>query len=402
MTNALDSELRAAFESATEFVQPSPDLGDRVRSAARRHRHRLAASLAAATAVVLVAAGGGVLATHGRHHPPVPSLPASGFPITFPDGYTALQLVASGSYLYAMLGLPGGEGGGVTLAAYDSVTGRLVRQISVPSAGGTALAVGPGGLVWLSFTADTASGPTGTWLLSPDLRVHSSGPAGSTYVLLPVGRTAALVPDQRGLYIVRLPLPGLPGRGTAHLERSTRLGPPMNTAPGTSAAMLDGRVVVQVTNGYGFDSHLVIAGQPGTTFGGRAAEQAGYIASAGNSLWVATYAVHGQYATGYGQLVRLNSRLQPTTPEAILDNPILARTVQVWAFGSTVWAATAAQGHALVCFAAGSRTGPVTTLAVPGPVSALAESGSTVYISATAPDANSGTVVSYPVPAACR
>lgn len=403
MTNALDGELRAAFETATEFVQPPPDMADLVRRAARQRRRRLTASLAAATAVVVIVAGG-FLATRDSHQP-APSGPPvirhRGFSIPFPDGYTALQLAVSGPYLYALIGPPDGDG--FTLAAYDRGTGQLVHQVSVPGAGGTALAVGPGGLVWLSFTAGTASGPTGTWLLSPDLRVHSSGSgAAGAYILLPVSRTTALIPGQYGLTLIRMPMPGSPGRGTEHLEQGTSLGPPPNTAPGVSAAMLDGRVVVQVTNGYGFHSHLVIAGQPGTTFGGRGADLAGYFASTGSSLWVATYAVHGQNATAFGQLVRVDSRLQPTTPEAILDNPILARTVRVWATGTTVWAATAARDHALVCFAAGSQLGLLTTLAVDGPVTAFAASGGTAYITTTIPDGASGTVFSYPIPAACR
>jgi hypothetical protein len=406
MTSTLDSELRACFEETTEFVHPPSDMADRVRRAAKRRQRRVAAAFACATAAVVIVAGSGFLAAHdwrqAGKHTSAPVNRGHGLSITFPDGYTALQLATAGPYLYAMIGPPDG-GQGATLAAYDRLTGRLVRQVSIPGAGGSALAVGPGGLVWLSFAADTmAARPTGTWLLSPDLRLHSSGPGGDISVLLPVSRTAALVPDQHGLLLVRMPVPGQPGWGTAQLEKSTSLGPALNTAPGVSAAALDGRIVVQVTNGYGFDSHLVIAGQPHTTFGGRANEQAGYLADTGHSLWVQTYAVHGQNATGYGQLVRLDSRLQPTTPKAILDSPVLAKTVQVWTYATTVWAVTAVPGYPLVCFAAGSRTGPVTSLPTSDPVTALASSGDTVYVTTTPADAASGIVRSYPVPAACR
>ena len=402
MTSGLDTELRAAFESATEFVQPPPDMPERVRRAARRHRQRLAAGLAAATAGVVIVAAGGFLATHDLHRTARTGPPASRdhrLSITFPDGDTARQLATSGSYLYALVGPPDGEG--ATLAAYDRLTGRLVHQVSVPGANGSTFSVGPGGLVWLSFGVGTAAGPSGTWLFSPDLRRHSTGPGGDTYALLPVSRTTALTPGQYGLTVVRMPLPGRPGRGVDHLEPRTSLGQPRNTAPGISAVSLDGRVVAQVTNGYGFDSHLVIAGHPRTTFGGRAAEQAGYIATSGGSVWVQTFAVHGQYATSFGQLVRVDSNLHPTTPEAILDSPVLARTEEVWAAGDTVFAATAAPGHALVCFAAGSRIGPVTSLPVRGPVTALAASGGTAYVTTTPRDALSGTVTSYPVPATC-
>jgi len=404
MTSALDSELSAAFESATEFVQPPPDMADRVRRAVRRRRQRLTAGLAAATAALVIVAGGGLLAAHDLHgaekHTRPPTGGDHGFSITFPDGDTARQLATSGSYLYALIGPPDAEG--VTLAAYDRSTGRLIHQVSVPGANGSTFAVGPGGLVWLSFGVGTAPGPSGTWLFSPDLRRHSTGPGGDAYALLPVSRTTALTPGQYGLTFLRMPLPGRPGRGADHLEPGTSLGQPRNTAPGISAVSLDGQIVAQVTNGYGFDSHLVIAGHPRTTFGGRAVEQAGYIASSRGSVWVQTYAVHGQYATDFGRLVRVDSNLHPTTPEAILDSPVLARTEEVWAAGDTVFAATAAPGHALVCFAAGGRIGPVTSLPARAPVTALAASVGTVYVTTTPQDAASGTVTSYPLPAACR
>lgn len=408
MTSALDSELSAAFESTTEFVQPPPDLADRVRREVRRRRRWLTVSIASATAAVAIVAGGGFLAAHDLHRAGKHASPPTGgdheFSLTLPAGDTAQQLATAGSYLYVLIGPPDGEG--ATLAAYDRSTGRLVHEISVPGAGGSALAVGPGGLVWLSFDASTSAGPSGTWLLSPDLQRHSTAPGGDTYALLPVSQTTALIPGQYGLTLVRIAPPGGHRRATEHLEQRTSLGPPMNTAPGTSAAVLNGRVVVQVTNGYGLHSHLVIAGHPHVTFGGRDSEQAGYVASDGDSLWLQTFAVHGpleaQYATGFGQLMRLNSRLQPTTPNAVLDSPVLARTVQVWASAGTVWAATAARGHPLVCFADDSQPGPVTTLPLRGPVTALAAAGNAVYVTTTPADAASGTVTSYPVPAACR
>jgi hypothetical protein len=402
MTSDLDQELRTTFNEGSDFVQPPPGMADRVRHAAQRRRRTVAGAVASATAAVVIVAGG-FLATHDWHQAGNHGLPATTlrrFTITFPDGDTARQLATSGSYLYALIGPPDSEG--VSLAAYDRSTGRLVHEVSVPGAGGSALAVGPGGLVWLSFAASNSSGPSGTWLLSPDLRVHSSAGGGGAYVLLPTRRTAALVPDQNGLVLIRLPLPGRPGKATERLEPGSSLGQSLKTAPGVSAAVLDGRVVVQVTNGSGFDSHLVVAGHPHITFGGRAADQVGFTAQIGDSVWVATYVVHGQYATDSGQLVRVNSKLHPTTPEAVLESPVLARTEQVWGFAGTVWAATAAPGHALVCFAAGGRTGPIIALPARGPVTALAASDGTVYVTTTPRDAASGTVTSYPVPAACR
>jgi hypothetical protein len=403
MTSDLDQELRTAFSEASDFVQPPPGMADRVRSATQRRRRRLAAAVASATAAAVIVAGGGFLATHDWHRAGKHGLPATtvhGFTITFPDGDTAQQLATSGPYLYALIGPSDSEG--VSLAAYDRGTGRLVHEVSVPGAGGSALAIGPGGLVWLSFAASTSAGPSGTWLLSPDLRFHSGAGGGAAYVLLPISRAAALIPDQNGLILVRLPLPGRPGRSTERLEPGTSLGQSLKTAPGVSAAVLDGRIVVQVTNGSGFDSHLVVAGHPHITFGGRAANQVGFTAQIGDSVWVATYAVHGQYATDFGKLLRLNSKLDPTTPTSVLDSPVLARTEQVWGDAGTVWAATLAPGHALVCFAASGRTGPIITLPVHAPVTALAAADGTVYVTTTPRDAASGTVTSYPVPAACR
>ncbi len=100
----------------------------------------------------------------------------------------------------------------------------------------------------------------------------------------------------------------------------------------------------------------------------------------GGSLWVSTFAIHNSNADASGPLVRLDGQLRVTTPEFVRASPVLAKTEEIWADGETVLAATAAAGHALVCFAAGSATGPVATLPVSGQVVALAATQDTVYV----------------------
>jgi hypothetical protein len=399
---SLEEELRAALEAASEFVHARPGLAERARLAARRRRRRLAAAIAATTAVLLVAAGGSYLLAvrlqsgpelSGQQHQP-----KSG-PIYLkglPADYQVQQLAVSGPYLYVLTNGPD------VLSAYNRATGQLVRAVTVP-AEPTGLAVGPGGLVWLVSTA-AGGNSGGLWLLSPDLRLRSAYGAVQTNVILPVGRTTALTPTQDGLLTVRMPAPGQPGRATTHLAAGTSVGPSQNTAPGTSAALLvDGRVAVQVTNGYGYDSHITIAGHPGVRFGGSLRQQAGYVISMGGSLWISTFAIHNSYADASGPLVRLDSQLRATTPEFVRASPVLAKTEEIWADGDTVLAATAAAGHALVCFSARSATGPVATLPVSGQVVALAAAQDTVYVSTARSETNGAwAVASYPVPASCR
>lgn len=396
------SELRAAFQEASEFVQPRPGLADKVRGTARRRRRRLVAVIAATTAVLLVAAGGSYL--RARLHQPGPELSrqhhgVKSGPIylkSLPADYQVQQLAVSGPYLYVLTNGPD------VLSAYDRATGKLVRAVTVPALP-TVLAVGPGGLVWLASTAGGGD-PGGLWLLSSDLQLRSAYSGVQTSIILPVNKTTALLPTQYGLVTVRMPAPGQPGRAVAHLDLGTSVGPSQNTAPGTSAALLiDGRVAAQVTNGYGYDSHLVIVGQPGVRFGGSLRQQVGYVISTGSSLWVSTVAIHNSYADASGPLVRLNSLLRATTPAFVKASPVLARTEEIWADGDTVLAATAAPGHALVCFSARSATGPVATLPVSGQVVALAAAHDAVYVSTARSETNDAwAVASYPVPASCR
>ncbi len=397
MSTGIDKELRAALEMASDFVQPPAGLAERARTATRTRRRRVAVAICAASAVVLAAAGSSyLLATH-RQSSPAASHERPRHLLTMPAYYQVQQLGAAGPFLY-VLAVKAGEPGSA-LSAYDRASGRLIHRVSIPAAP-SAFALGPGGLVWLSFYPDQNGGPAGTWLLSPDLRQRSSDPNVAESPIVPVSQTTAFAVSQGGLITVRMPAPGQPGRASQHLVPGTSIG---NTAPGAWAGLLDGRVVAQVTNGYGFHSHLVIAGQPGRTFGGAQRHQAGAVASTGDSLWVQLFAVKDGNAAQSGPLVRLDTQLRATTPAAIERSSVLARTENVWSSGDTVWVATAAPGHALVCFADGSPIGPVMTLPVSGQVVALAATPGTVYVTST-PRSSYGNfaITSYPVPAACR
>ena len=400
MSTSIDRELRAAFREASEFAQPPADLAESVRRATRRRRRRMVVAISAATAVMLVAAGGSYLLTTHRQSSPAASHDRPRHFLTLPGYYQVQQLAVTGPYLYVLAGESGEPSS--ALSAYDRVTGRLIHSVSIPTAPST-LAVGPGGLVWLSFYPDQNGGPTATWLLSPDLRLRSSYPSVAESPIVPVSRTTAFAVTQYGVVTISMPTPGQPGHASQQVDRGTSVGPSRNTAPGVWAGLLDGRLVAQVTNGYGFDSHLVIAGQPSRTFGGSTLHQAGSVTSTGSSLWVEMFAVRNSYADSSGPLVRLDGQLRPTTPASVRSSPVLSRTENVWSDGNTVWVATAASGHSLVCFAAGSQIGPISTLPVNGEVAALAATADTVYVTTTPRHSydNFG-ITSYPVPAVCR
>jgi len=55
-----------------------------------------------------------------------------------------------------------------------------------------------------------------------------------------------------------------------------------------------------------------------------------------------------------------------------------------------------------VCFAAGSRIGPVTTLVPTGNVTAVASAGDSVYVGMQPPDIEAWAVSRYRIPVACR
>lgn len=396
MSAEIDEELRAAFATASEFVQPPGTLADRVRAAVRARRRRRTLVATAAVCVALLTTTGVAYWAAGSQRPAATSHHGHPARIALHYGDEVTQLAVDGPYLYVVSSLD------ETIAAYDRGTGRLVRRVRVP-ANPSALAVGPGGLVWLAFYADQDGGATGIWLLSPDLAQLSVGPVIATSVVVPTSRTTALVPDQYGLYRVRVPAPGAPGRATYALEAGTSLGPPLNTAPGSWAGLLDGRVVVQVTDGYGLHSHVVIAAEPSLIYQGAA------FASTGSALWVVTGAAVTDGSAG--PLARLDGELRSTTPTLVQRSALLGQAHQLWISGDTIWVGlgprTWAAGPSLACFTAdASRIGRITALPVRGQVFALAATRDTVYVT-TSPADNYGTsygtgVASYPVPASCR
>jgi hypothetical protein len=394
----IDNELRAAFYEASEFVQPRPGLANLVRRAAGRQRRTLMVTVAAAagSVVLLIAAGVGY-AAFGPHRPAAATHQQRGdMPRTLVNGGNQVtQLAASGRYVYLL------TENGDTLAAYDRSSGKLIRQVTAPSEP-SALAVGPGDLVWLAFYANQNGGPTGTWLLSPDLRRRSYSNLAES-VIVPVSRTTAFTVTQYGLVTVRMPLPGHPGRASQHLDRGTSVGPSRNTAAGVWAGWLDGRIVTQVTNGYGLESHLVIAGEPDRVFGGSQQHEVGAVTSTGSSLWVQLFAVKDNNAAASGPLIRLDGQLRVTTPAFVRSSSVLTRSEGVWSEGGIIWVASAARGHSLVCFAAGRPTGPVTTVMARGSVTAVASVGDIVYVGLqTDGTGQTATVVRYRVPATCR
>jgi hypothetical protein len=397
MSTGFDHELKAAFETASDFVTAPPGLADRVRAGARQRRRRALAGTAAASAVLLAIAGTTYAAT-SQHRGTTAATRAGQSPQTLATvDYPVTQLAAGGRYLYVL----GGQNS--LLTAYDRDTGKLVRRVTLPSPA-SALAVGPGGLVWVSYSPDQGSGPAGIWLLTPDLRRHSADPGIVAPAIVAAGRTSAWVPGQGGLLRVHIPAPGQPGRATQQLESGSSLGPSARAPSGFPSDQLGRRVAVLVTTGSANDGHVVIAGSPGLRYGGTPDTHIGAMTSTGNALWVTMYALRDGDRVLDGPLVRLNSRLSPTTPAAVQSSPVLARTENVWSAGGTVWVTTDARGHSLTCFTAGGTTGPVTTLPVTGMVVALAASGSTVYVNALQPPYtyNTSSITSYPIPAACR
>ncbi len=391
MSSGLDQDLRTAFAAASEFIEAPGTLADRVRRGTQRRRRRALATAAACAALLLAA--GLTYAVAGHSRSPAAAHRTNGARFRLPYGYQVSDVAVGGPYLYVMFGQV------EVLAAYDRATGKLIRRVTLPDMPSD-LAVGPGGLVWVVFYGNQDGAPSGDWLLSPDLRRHSAmddGPIGS---ITPISRTAAWVPRQYGLYRLSMPAPGTTGRETAVLEPGTSIGPPLNTAPGP-AALLDGRVVVGVTDGAGLHPRLVISGQPSITYGG------GPFTSTGRAVWVVTGGVTtGGYA---GPLVRLNGELQPTTPAVVRHSALLSQAADVWSHGDTIWVSLGPQswaaGPSLACFTAGSRLGRIMTLPVRGSVLALAATRDTVYIS-TVPAGQYGAlssgVIGYRVPAACR
>jgi hypothetical protein len=398
MSTGLDQELKAAFETASDFVQARPGLADRVRARVRRRRRRVLAGTAVASAVLLAIAGTTYAATSQHQDAAAPAQrPGRSPQVLATVDYQVTQLAVRGRYLYVLAGQNS------WLTAYDRATGKLIRRVTLPDPA-SELAIGPGGLVWVGFYPDQGSGATGVWLLTPDLGRHSADPGLRAPTILPTGRDSAWVPAPDGLLRVRIPAPGQPGRASQQPEPGTSLGPGRGAPPGVSSSQLGRRVAVLVSTSSGDNDHLVIAGSPGLRFGGTTETYIDAMTGTGNALWVATFTQRNDESSGQGPLVRLNTRLSLSTPASVRSSPVLTRAESVWSAGDTVWVATGARGHSLVCFTAGGKTGPVTTLPVTGAVIALAATASTVYVSAQDPPGSyaPAPITSYPVPAACR
>ena len=391
MTADIERELRAVFEDASRFVTPRPGLAGRVR---RRAAHRRRAALVIAAAAVVLVTGAGYLALAGAGRT-VPG-PATGhhaikrhglLAITTPGGADALAV--SGRVLYVATG----DFPGAALSAYNRANGHLIRRIQVPSTP-QALAVGPGGSVWLTFYPDQGSGRGGVWLLTPDLSQRSS--LGSRQAsrlgqdIIPVGATDALV-HSSGLADLHMPPPGHPGRAT--LRRVTAI-PADGRAGGTVGfARLAGRVALLQTDAMR-NYRIVFAGTGGPVFWPGADVTINSMAADGNGLWITTSTPATSASTG--GVVRLNDQLDVVTPRSLRSSTALAFPEGVWAAGDTVWVTTQSNSHSLFCFRFRNAAGPVVNVPARLPPSDLAVTGDTVYA------ADAFGVTSYHVPAACR
>ncbi len=317
------------------------------------------------------------------------------FSITIDGGETVEALAVQGSSLY--LASDYGGSGPYSLSAYDVASDKLLGQVSLPAMP-VALKIGPGGRVWVTMSPETVGG-AGTWLLSANLRERSATDLAGDGDIAPTGPNTALLVNQDGLQVLRMPSPGQSGHASVRHVADSGIGPSDSVAP-NFFAVLSRTVAVQATDGYGFHSHLVIAGQPHLTFGGGPQEQVGYVVAAGGAFWITT----SRQGAQNGPLVRLDGELHVTTPVSIRTNPILARTEEIWSKDDIVWAATSVVGHHLVCFVDHGDVGSVVTVRVGGQPIALTATSQTVYVAYAVPfgPAQIIHVVGYPVPATCQ
>jgi hypothetical protein len=407
MTSQIEEELRAAFEAASDFVQPRSGLADRVRSRSRmRRRRKVTTGLVAATACALAAAGASYLAgqhqtppvhrhsvaSTGSHHRSRHSLGSETLAMV-PSGYGIDYVGANGPYLYTMILSRQGSG---SLAVYLRADGSLIRKVAMPRDFIGVPTVGPDGLVWVSLWSYQGSAAS-TWLFSPNLRQHSTGPGVKYGVATPVGRTTALIPQLGGLLKVQMPAPGSGGRATSKAVPGTSLGAGVLATDGSAVSMVDGRAVADMNASHRY--YLTIAGDPSVTYGNSLfpippSERA----VSGGSIWA---------VIGAGSpLVRLDGQLRPTTPAFVRADRALSQTDAVWAYGSTIWVVTGTASKSLACFPARGLNGPVTTMPVKLPAHELlfyvAAEGQTVYVTTGTSSALPRTVTRYPVPTACR
>lgn len=405
MSTGLEDQLRQAFEQASEFVRPRAGLEQQLRLAARRRRQMFTAAIGAATAVIVVAAGGYVLANVPSAGHDRATGEAAPFRVHLRANADLQEVAVSDRYVYVLTRSPTSS-----LAAYGRATGQLVRRITVPGSDAN-LVVGPGGLVWFSFVpAQNAleraftRRPAQVWLLSADLRLRSAGPIADPLILVPAGQTTAWTVSRRGLMAIHMPLPGMHDRGTEQLEPSTGIGQSESTLPGAWAGLLNARVAVQVMGKFQVTGKfavslraVVIAGHPSVRFGSSRQTDILSVTSTGTSLWVVTIPSHDVAFPAYGQLVRLNSQLEPTTPAFIRANPVFASTSSAWYGGGVLWIFPRGK-HGLYCIPASNPAGQPEAVTLPGDL--VAVSHHTAFVSI---QRGSGlTVTTVPVPTACR
>lgn len=397
MSTEIEAALRAAFEEAGQEVAPRPDLAERVRAATRRRRRRIAVACSLAAAVVVSASAYAAVALGpDQHRPPVAPPSHHHQPralVRIPAGAGVQALAIAGRDLYVATDYAGNPP--YALSAYNRVTGALIGRVRIPAMP-AALHTGPGGSVWLAFYPDQNAGPSATWLLTTDLSRHSTY-GDALFDLLPTGRETALLATQYGLTQLRMPVPGTAGHAVARKDPSEKIDGRFAVV---SLTAIDGRVAARVIDGYGRFSHLVIAGRPRMRFGGGDSTQVGSMTTEERGIWAT---ISPNDSQNVGPLVRLSPSLRVITPRAVSANPILRQSEQVWSHGSTVWVASAAAGHRLVCFSYRGRMGPLTTVRVPGQPAVLAAAGDTIYVSFSTGVADAtSSIHAYPVPAACR
>jgi hypothetical protein len=391
VTADIERELRAVFEEASQSVMPRGDLAGRV----RRATHRRRAVLAIVVAAAVLAAGGGVVALAGAGRP-VPG-PATGHHAIRPRGPLAITawggvdaVAVGGPVLY----VASGGSPEAALSAYNRASGKLIRRLRVPATP-RALAAGPGGSVWLTFSPDQNAGREGAWLLSPDLSRRSS--LGSRMAgrlgldeLLPVGPADALLPDG-GLADLHMPPPGRAGRAT--LRRVAAI-PADGCCGGTAGlARLAGRTALLQADP-AQDYRVVLAGAGGPVFRPGPGVTINSMATGGNGLWITTSPPPTSASTG--GVIRLNDQLHAVTPRSIRRSAALAFPAGVWATGDTVWVITQSSSRSLFCFRFRDGAGPVINVPARLPPSELAVTGDTVYA------ADAFGVTSYRAPPACH
>jgi hypothetical protein len=397
MNSRLEDQLRTAFEQASDFVQPRQGLEQRVRLVARRRRI-LTAAIASATAVMVIAAGSFALAnapTAGHHQSTGAAAPVR---VHLPAHTDLLDVAVSSRYVYVLT-----SGPTTSVAAYERATSQLVRRVNIPASNAN-LYLGPGDMVWVSFVPPFNAlamvvklRPAQVWLLNADLRLRSTGSIADPRILVPTGETTAWTMSQRGLMAIDMPLPGTHGRGTQTLESGTGIGPSPTTEPDGWAGVLNGRVAVLVLDrSVGGRTGVVIAGHPSVSFGGKRSDVVS-LTSTGSSLWVVTEPIPDVAFPPYGQLVRLNSQLKPTTPAFIRISPVFASTYSAWYAGSVLWIFPMGK-HRLYCIPARNPAGQPVAVTLPGHL--VAVSHHTAFI--TIQRGSSLTIAALPVPAACR